>query len=68
MANPVPVTTRGTITPFNPIAVYRDMKNKFKLAQDDCMYTFYIESVVSQMFEWDEKIYRAEFFDKMDSK
>lgn len=65
MANPIPVTTRGTITPFNPIAAYRDMKNKFKLAQDDCMYTFYIESVVSQMFEWDEKIYRAEFFDKM---
>lgn len=65
MANTTPVTTRGTITPFNPIAEYRNMKNKFKIVQDDSMYAFYIESVVSQMFEWDEKIYRAEFLDKM---
>lgn len=44
---------------------YRDMKNKYKICQDDTMYTFYLNSVVSQMFEWDERIYRAEFFDRM---
>lgn len=41
------------------------MKNKYKIGQDDSMYSFYLNSVVSQMFVWDDKIYRAEFFDKM---
>jgi len=47
------------------VKLYRDMKNKYKIATDDTMYSYYIQSVVSQMFEWDEKIYRAEFFDRM---
>lgn len=45
--------------------LYRDMKNKFKIAKDDMMYSDYIEDVISQMFIWDDKIYRPQFFDRM---
>lgn len=45
--------------------LYRDMKNKYKICHDDNFYINYIEDVTSIMFEWDEKIYRAEFFDRI---
>lgn len=45
--------------------LYREMKNKFKIAKDDNMYYDYICDVASVMFDWDEKIYRPELFDKM---
>ena len=44
---------------------YRDLKNKYKVVVDDNMYTNYIMDITSQMFVWDDKIYRAEFFDRM---
>ena len=47
------------------INLYRDMKNKYKIEHDDNMYSNYIVDVLSQMFVWDEKIYRAELFDRM---
>lgn len=45
--------------------VYRDLKNKYKIQHDDSMYGNYIHDVVSQMFRWDEKIYRSELLDRM---
>ena len=45
--------------------LYREMKNKYKIQHDDNMYSNYIVDIASQMFKWDEKIYRAELFDKM---
>lgn len=45
--------------------LYRELKNKYKIARDDNMYENYITSVVSVMFEWDEKIYRPELLDKI---
>lgn len=45
--------------------LYRDMKNKYKKNIDDRMYGDYIDDVVSQMFIWDDKIYRAHLFDRM---
>lgn len=47
------------------INLYRKMKNKYKIEHDDNMYSNYIVDVVSQMFVWDDKIYRAELFDRM---
>lgn len=44
---------------------YRDLKNKYKIRRDDNMYAGYIEDITSQMFFWDERIYRAELFDRM---
>lgn len=46
-------------------SLYRELKNKYKIARDDNMYENYITSVVSVMFEWDEKIYRPELLDKI---
>lgn len=45
--------------------MYRDLKNKYKIINDDNMYLHYIENAVACMFEWDEKIYRPEMFDWM---
>lgn len=45
--------------------LYRELKNKYKIARDDNMYENYITSVVSVMFKWDEKIYRPELLDKI---
>lgn len=45
--------------------LYREMKNKYKIEHDDNMYINYIQDVASQMFVWDERIYRAELFDRM---
>lgn len=45
--------------------LYRDLKNKYKIARDDNMYENYITSVVSVMFEWDKKIYWPELLDKI---
>lgn len=45
--------------------LYRELKNKCKIARDDNMYENYITSVVSVMFEWDEKIYFPELLDKI---
>lgn len=47
------------------INLYRKMANKYKIEHDDNMYSNYIVDVLSQMFVWDEKIYRAELFDRM---
>lgn len=44
---------------------YRDLKNKYKIRRDDNMYAGYIEDITSQMFFWDERIYRSELFDRM---
>lgn len=44
---------------------YRELRNKYKITRDDNMYQTYIYSVVSQMFKWDEKIYRPEFLDRI---
>lgn len=44
---------------------YRDMKNKYKIQRDDNMYYNYICDIVSQMFVFDERIYRPELFDRM---
>ena len=44
---------------------YRDCKNKYKISHDDTMYSSYINNAVSVMFDWDEKIYRPELFDRM---
>ena len=44
---------------------YRDCKNKYKISHDDTMYSNYINNAVSVMFDWDEKIYRPELFDRM---
>lgn len=44
---------------------YRDLKNKYKIRRDDNMYAGYIEDITSQMFFWDDRIYRAELFDRM---
>lgn len=44
---------------------YREMKNKYKIKCDDTMYGRYIEDVVSVMFDWDDKIFRPELFDRM---
>ena len=44
---------------------YREMKNKYKLNFDDKMYFNYIQDVTSQMFEWDEKIYCPQIFDRI---
>lgn len=44
---------------------YRDMKNKYKIKRDDDMYYSYICDVVSQMFVYDERIYRSELFDRI---
>lgn len=44
---------------------YRDFKNKYKLQRDDNMYYNYISDIVSQMFVFDERIYRPELFDRM---
>lgn len=59
------VVSSGTIKPFNYAEVYRNCKNKFKIVHDDEFYASYIENAVSAMFEYDEKIYRAELFDRM---
>lgn len=59
------VVSSGTIKPFNYTEVYRNCKNKYKIIHDDEFYASYIENAVSVMFEWDEKIYRAELFDRM---
>lgn len=59
------VVSSGTIKPFNYAEVYRNCKNKFKIVHDDGFYASYIENAVSAMFEFDEKIYRAELFDRM---
>lgn len=45
--------------------VYREAKNKRKISHDDLMYENYIQDVISVMFEWDEKIFRPEMFDRM---
>lgn len=45
--------------------LYREAKNKYKICHDDSFYGNYIDDVVSTMFEWDKKIYRAEFFDRI---
>lgn len=45
--------------------LYRELKNKYKIAIDDNMYENYITSVVSVMFEWDKKIYMPELLDKI---
>lgn len=60
---PVTVTSGGTITPFDPSVVYRKMKDKWKVAHDDNMYSNYIRSAISVMFDYDEKIYRPDLFD-----
>jgi hypothetical protein len=59
------VVSSGTIKPFNYAEVYRNCKNKYKTIHDDEFYASYIENAVSVMFEFDEKIYRAELFDRM---
>lgn len=59
------VVSSGTIKPFNYAEVYRNCKNKYKIIHDDEFYASYIENAVSVMFEFDEKIYRAELFDRM---
>lgn len=59
------VVSSGTIKPFNYAEVYRNCKNKYKVIHDDEFYASYIENAVSVMFEFDEKIYRAELFDRM---
>lgn len=44
---------------------YRELRNKYKIACDDTMYFNYIQDVTSQMFDWDEKIYNPQIFDRM---
>jgi hypothetical protein len=44
---------------------YRECKNKYKIKVDDSMYARYIEDVTSTMFDWDERIFRPELFDRM---
>lgn len=46
-------------------SAYREMKNKFKIQCDDRMYYNFIQDVTSQMFEWDEKIYIPQIFDRI---
>lgn len=45
--------------------IYREAKAKRRQMQDDNMYIGYITDVVSQMFKWDDKIWRPILFDRM---
>lgn len=59
------VVSSGTIKPFDPYIAYREAKNKYKIIHDDCFYASYIENAVSVMFDYDDKIFRPELFDRM---
>lgn len=62
----MPVTLNsGTLADPSFFPKYRDLKNKYKLKHDDSMYSIYCQNAVSVMFEYDEKIYRSSFFDKI---
>lgn len=62
------ITTRGTIN-YDPLLIYsnnyRDLKAKFKQRFDDNMYANMAWNSILTMFEYDEKLYRPELFERI---
>lgn len=62
------ITTRGTIN-YDPLLIfsnnYRDLKAKYKQKFDDNMYSNMAWNSILTMFEYDEKLYRPELFERI---
>lgn len=62
------ITTRGTIA-YDPLLIfsnnYRDLKAKYKQKFDDNMYSNMAWNSILTMFEYDERVFRPELFERI---